>query len=260
VAAPGQQLRQPRLAEMVADALRDRILSGDLADGAQLPPQEELLNDYRVSKPSLREALGILEIEGLATVRRGRVGGSDVHRPNSGTAAYMLALVLQSKAVNLRDVGLALAQMEPACASLCAARSDRNTTVVPTLEAIHADVRAGADEPLRFVSAARRFHEALVEQCGNATLIEVAGVLEHLWSAHEHLWAERATAQGQFPVEGNRREGIRAHERILQLIRDGDVDRVAKACRAHLEKSQIWALSDDVGQPIQAKLLRRGTL
>ena len=227
-----------------------------MADDGQLPPQDELLREYRVSKPSLREALSILEIEGLLTVRRGRLGGSDIRQPHASTAAYMLALVLQSKGVSLRDVGVALAQMEPACAALCAARSDRATTVVPALEAIHAELLASSGDPLRFVAAARRFHEALVEQCGNETLIEVVGVLEHLWSAHEHVWAERATATGHFPVESNRKEGVRGHERILELIREGDIDRVARACRAHLEKTQIWALSADTGEPISAKLLR----
>jgi GntR family transcriptional regulator, transcriptional repressor for pyruvate dehydrogenase complex len=253
-------MRQPRLAEMVADALRDRILSGDLADGGQLPPQEELLTEYHVSKPSLREALSILEIEGLLRVRRGRLGGSDVHQPHTSTAAYMLALVLQSKGTTLRDVGVALAQMEPICASLCAARPNRKRNVVPALERIHADLRTSVDDPLKFVATARRFHEGLVEQCGNKTLIEVVGVLEHLWSAHEHLWAERATASGRFPVESNQREGIRAHDRILQMIRDGDVDRVATTCRSHLEKSQFWTLSDDPGGPISAKLLRRSEM
>ena len=46
-------LRQPRLAEMVADVLRRRILSGVLADGDLLPKQEDLLDEFGVSKPSI---------------------------------------------------------------------------------------------------------------------------------------------------------------------------------------------------------------
>jgi GntR family transcriptional repressor for pyruvate dehydrogenase complex len=99
------QLRQPRLAEMVADVLRRRILAGQLADGSMLPKQEELIDEFGVSKPSMREALRILETEGLITVQRGNVGGAIVHAPQASNAAYMLGLVLQSRSVSLYDVG-----------------------------------------------------------------------------------------------------------------------------------------------------------
>ena len=68
-------VRLPRLAEMVAAGLRDKILSGELDDGDLLPRQEDLLAEFGVSPPSIREALRILETEGLITVKRGNVGG-----------------------------------------------------------------------------------------------------------------------------------------------------------------------------------------
>ena len=82
------QLRQPRLADMVASVLRERIVNGELADGDLLPKQDELLEEFRISRPSLREALRILESEGLLTVRRGNVGGSVVEAPNAESSAY----------------------------------------------------------------------------------------------------------------------------------------------------------------------------
>src|SRR5665213_3605168 len=121
------QLRQPRLAEMVADKLRDRILSGALADGAMLPKQDELVKEFRVSAPAVREALSILTTEGLLTVRRGNVGGAMVHHPQPTKAAYMLALVLQSRSVQLIDVLRALHRFQPACVGACAERQDRAT-------------------------------------------------------------------------------------------------------------------------------------
>src|ERR1700755_1275124 len=85
---PRIQLHQPRLAEMVAALLRERILSGALRDGDPLPRQEDLLKEFGISKPSLREALRILEAEGLITVRRGNRGGALVHVPEAGHAAH----------------------------------------------------------------------------------------------------------------------------------------------------------------------------
>ena len=69
---------QHRIAETVAGELRDRILAG--AD--RLPTQDQLVTEFGVSYPSVREALRILETEGLVTVRRGSVGGAEVHRPD----------------------------------------------------------------------------------------------------------------------------------------------------------------------------------
>src|ERR1700745_2107472 len=119
------QLQQPRLAELIAGVLRDRILSGELRDGDMLPKQEQLLEEFRVSKPSIREALRILETEKLITVKRGNVGGAVVHHPRSQKSAYMLPLVLESRGVTIGDVATAREKLEPVCASLCARRPDR---------------------------------------------------------------------------------------------------------------------------------------
>src|SRR5438477_8806911 len=89
------QLRQPRLANLVAETLRDRIVDGELPDGGLLPKQVDLLEQFGVSLPSIREALRILETEGLVTVQRGKNGGAVTRAPRPGKVAYMLALVLQ---------------------------------------------------------------------------------------------------------------------------------------------------------------------
>src|SRR5581483_3159921 len=118
------KLGQFRMAEQVADVLRERILTG-LADGAPLPKQDEIVAEFGVSYPSVREALRILETEGLITIRRGNVGGAEVHAPNATTAGYALGLALQATRVSVADLGEALADLEPMTAARCARRSDR---------------------------------------------------------------------------------------------------------------------------------------
>ena len=66
---------QPRLAELIASELREQILNGVHTNGL-LPKQDDLVAMFGVSAPPLREALRILEGEGLITVRRGKVGGA----------------------------------------------------------------------------------------------------------------------------------------------------------------------------------------
>lgn len=252
-------LRQPRVAEMVADVLRQRIVGGELAEGSELPKQEELLEEFGVSRPSLRESLRILETEGLITVRRGNVGGATVHLAQTSTAAYMLGLVLQSEQVVLADLGASLRFLEPVGGALCAGREDRHEAVVPTLRAINARASEVVDEELELLAVGRRFHEALIELCGNKTIILVVGTLESLWSSHEQAWAQQADVHA-LPDAGCRRAGHRAHERIVDLIERGEVDEVAKAVRKHVEGAQAFALDGDGKRPINASLLKRPQL
>ena len=94
---PLDKLKWQRVAVSVANHLRDRILTGDLDDGDILPKEDVLRTLFPVSKPSLREAMRILETEGLVTIRRGNMGGAVVHRPSASNVAYSLALVLRSE-------------------------------------------------------------------------------------------------------------------------------------------------------------------
>ena len=79
-AIQSRRARAPRLADVIAGDLRQRILSGEIADGDPLPSQERLMKRFEVSQPSIREALRVLEADGLITVRRGKDGGAFTRR------------------------------------------------------------------------------------------------------------------------------------------------------------------------------------
>jgi DNA-binding FadR family transcriptional regulator len=246
---PPRALRTPKVADLLADRIRERILSGDLTDGERLPSQDELLAEYRVGRSSLREALRILESEQLIRVQRGNVGGATIHRPTAGMAAYTLGMVLQSRSVPLVDVGKALKMLEPLCAELCARREDRAEAVVPALTAVHEAAKAAVDDPLEVIRHSRLFHEQLAKRCGNETLILVVGALEELWSEHEAAWARTASRTQHFPPMPLRHSGLREHATLLQLIVRGDAAGAARAARRHLDTSQLYAMSAgaDVG-------------
>ena len=118
------QIRLPRLADVVADRIRELVLAGELKDGERLPPLDALLQQFGVSGPSMREALRILEAEGLIEVQRGNIGGAVVHRPNARMAAYTMALVLRSEGAAKGEVAEALGMMEPLCGVACVRRAD----------------------------------------------------------------------------------------------------------------------------------------
>jgi DNA-binding FadR family transcriptional regulator len=237
------RIAQPRVAELVAGILRTRIVDGELADGDMLPKQDDLLAEFRVSRPSIREAMRILETEGLISVRRGNIGGAEVHAPDPRSAAYMLGLVMQSQHVTLADVASALRILEPACASLCASRPDRTMAVIPVLRDLNDDAEKHLEDGPSFTVFARRWHSAMVESCGNRTMILMVGTLESVWSHHESLWAESAAAEGGYPDVKARRTVLRAHVRVTEAIENGNEEAAHKASRRHLDESQTYLLA-----------------
>jgi len=64
---------------MIASYLRSRIVRGELAEGDSLPSEVELMHQFDVSRPTLREAFRILETESLIVIRRGSRGPALPH-------------------------------------------------------------------------------------------------------------------------------------------------------------------------------------
>jgi GntR family transcriptional regulator, transcriptional repressor for pyruvate dehydrogenase complex len=250
-----RQLRQPRLAEIVAASLRDDILTGRLKEGDLLPRQEHLFREFRVSLPAVREAMRILETEGLISVRRGNVGGAVVHLPTPERTAQMISMVLQSRGTTPDDVSEALLYLEPVCARLCAARPDRDTEVVPALRAVVEAQQARFDDVANWNANARRFHETLVATCGNETMIVVIGSLEAIWSAHESsVWDEaQEGSEDDSPMASKaRRAALRAHEKLLAAIEAGNEERAAAISASHLTATRRSTLASGRDATIQA--------
>jgi DNA-binding FadR family transcriptional regulator len=200
-----------------------------------LPKQDQLIDEFKVSRPSFREALRILESEGLISVRRGNVGGAQVHAPTPENAARTLGLVLQARNVALDDLAAALDVIEPACAAHCAQRADRNVTLVPKLRELN--VRCAAIEPQDMAGAAvifQAFHQAIIDGCGNATLVIVVGALESLWSFHKKAWAAYAQDVGAEPEPNLRASVVAAHEEITDAIEAGDAALAHQLVTTHL--------------------------
>ena len=115
--------------QIIADELRSAILAGELSEGDSLGQELGLVERFGVSRPSLREALRILEAEGLITVVRGVRGGVVVREPDERTTARSAAMLLQARNVSLADVSEARALLEPLAARAIASKRSRKTIV-----------------------------------------------------------------------------------------------------------------------------------
>ena len=246
------RIRQPRVAEIVASRLRDDILSGRLKEGDVLPSQENLFTEFGVSPPALREAIHILEVDGLVSVRRGNVGGAVVHLPSPDRTAHMISMVLQARCAKPADVSGALLHLEPICAGMCAARVDRMTEVVPYLQTEIDRQIQQFDDVTQYVPNARRFHELLVARCGNEPMILLIGALELIWSAHESsVWSD----EGDPMQHKTMRAALRDHQRMLDAIVDGNAPRAVRLAQDHLAAARRNTLAFGTDKTIEAKLI-----
>ena len=93
--------------------MRDRILRGELVPGQRLPPEDELTEQFGIARTTLREALRVLESQGLLTIRRGRGGGPEITHPSLEPAATALAVSLRLSGTTLGDLDEARRLIEP---------------------------------------------------------------------------------------------------------------------------------------------------
>jgi DNA-binding FadR family transcriptional regulator len=223
------------MADLVADEIRTQVLSGQLPPDTVLPRQEMLLDTYGVSPPSLREALRILEAEGLATTIRGNVGGVQLHPPQPEKVAYLLAMVLRDRAVAYRDLVASLGDLEALCAALAAAREERDA-IVSTLRDCLDHSRAVFFDTEEYVRSARAFHRELVRASGSATLEVIVGVVETVFSSHVYEFLHGEVNQAAFADLEMRQDCLDTHIAITDAIADGDVSRATQLTRDHMQE------------------------
>ena len=116
----GTVVRAPKTGELIATHLRRQIVRGELRTGETLPAESQLMEQYGVSRPTLREAFRILEAETLISVRRGSRGGARVIVPDVSVAARYVGLLLQTQGATINDVYEARMVSEPVCARMLA--------------------------------------------------------------------------------------------------------------------------------------------
>jgi GntR family transcriptional repressor for pyruvate dehydrogenase complex len=241
---PQVPLHTPRVAEAMAGQLRLRILEGDLVDGSELPTEAQLLEEFPVSRPSLREAIRILETEGLLKVRRGKRGGTVITGPSPDTAAYHMGLLLHSRSTPITDLAAARKLLEPLCAEQAAAREDHEQ-VGTALRQLTERCASVVEDGFAFTNEAIAFHEALVDAAGNETLRVITGMLETVWAVQEKDWARKATEEEKYPDVPLRTAVLKAHRAISDAITKGYVEHAVRLTRDHLEASQLYVAPDE---------------
>jgi len=212
------RVRVPKTAEVVADALRRQIVRGEIPEGGALPGESALMERFGVSRPSLREALRILESEKLISVRRGAHGGARACRPTISVAANYLGLLMQMDGVLLSDVYVARTAIEPIAVRMLA-HNPKRAEAVHELRYLLKQEALAIDDPAAYSAATTRFHQKLVELSGNKTLALLWGTLQEVL-AGEVLDSQSTTA----PTRERLRKRQQAVTKALDLIEAGEAD------------------------------------
>lgn len=238
-------VRAPKTAELIAEQLRSQIVRGVLKQGDALPTEVELVKQFGVSRPTLREAFRILESESLIVVRRGSRGGVLVSSPQTSVAARDFGLLLQMSGATLADVYEARKVLEPAAVRMLAERRAANdvsdlTAAVGAVAALVDEGTEGADFS-EWSAAAFRFHDVLMERCGNTTMALIGAVLREVIA--RHMSRAVATATDPAGIESQFRRTIRAFTKVTSLIEAGDPDAAEQFWSAHMAratKGMLW--------------------
>jgi DNA-binding FadR family transcriptional regulator len=228
-----RQLRIPKAAELIAGHLRRQIVRRELAEGEGLPSEADLMAEFDVSRPTLREAYRILESEGLITVRRGARGGARVHMPRADVAARYAASVLQSNGVLLSDVYEARTLIEAPAAAILAAR--RSPDDVATLRRISKEADPAEADPVAFLEAHHRFHDAVCDLAGNQTIALVARMIDAILDSAD-MQHVKARLDDDSEARASRR-AQRTHDKFIDLIEAGDARAAENLWRKHLSEA-----------------------
>jgi DNA-binding FadR family transcriptional regulator len=225
-------IRTPKTAEVVAAKLRRQIVNGELVDGDFLPSETELMVHFGVSRPPLREAVRVLESEGLLEVRRGSRTGARVCVPGPEIVARPATLLLELSGAMLSDVMNARIAIEPLAARMLAERgsAEAEDELRELIESLPPSTDAQA-----VAHAAAHLHRRIIELSGTPTLAIVAGMLHDI--TERHIRASIHGAADHTVPKGEYTRLRRSFLRLLDLVVAGDGAGAERHWRKHMETS-----------------------
>ncbi|MDP3799017.1 MAG: FadR/GntR family transcriptional regulator [Polaromonas sp.] len=221
---PLQTVEPKRLYRQIADQLRSLISKGEFAAGTRLPAERDLAKQLGVSRPSVREALIAMEVEGWVEVRTGS-GVYVLDRPNRAKTSQLaptewgpLELIRARRVVEGEIASMAAVQakrkdIDAMRKAIDAMKSDANRGVLP-------------------LEGDRAFHTAIVEACGNVVLIET---VQSFWDSRRGPLFTRLG--GYFETMKSWQSAIDEHEAIYAAISAHDGAAARTAMHAHMDKS-----------------------
>jgi len=230
--------RTLKTSEVVALEIVRDIVSQHLQPGDRLPLEAEMLVQYRVSRSSLREALRLLEVQGLIAIRPGPGSGTVVGRVLPGNLSRTLTLHLHMLGANYDELLEAWVETEPVLARLAALNPDR--------EKVRAALSPFLDESHDWaVREGLQFHDIVSELSNNQVLALALRSIGFIVTEQVLTSSERGRLEEQI---------VHDHRDVAEAIIAGDADLAAKRMREHIRHAvedfkAYWPLK--IGEKVQ---------
>jgi GntR family transcriptional regulator, transcriptional repressor for pyruvate dehydrogenase complex len=161
-----------RLSRRVADVVARSILEGELGPGDRLPPEKQMVEQFGLGRATIREALRLLESDGLLRMAMGPNGGPVVSSPEVDRVTRILLLYLTTSGATLRDIYLARLAIEPETTRF-AATAASDSALEQLAESVERLRGTVYEETGDFLRENALFHRLVAENCGNALLRSV---------------------------------------------------------------------------------------
>lgn len=235
-----RKIAAPKLPHIVARQLRYQIASGELVPGDRLPMESALLKQLGISRPTLREALRILESEGLVELGRGARNGARILAPTIEMTAQFSTVYLATQNATLGQLHDVRTILEPGMAARHSAR--RTPKCIAALEKCLVRQKDGLARS-DFVAAATAvndFHGELIRHTGNVALRLLAGMLQE--TTHR-LYRQLPEAGGTISRETFWRRSAKsteAHAELLRLIKARRAREAEEFWRKYMRSTGAW--------------------
>lgn len=224
---PLQTVAPQRLYQQIAEQLRRAVQGGEFLEGARLPAERDLAKLLGVSRPSLREALIALEVEGMIEVRTGsgiyvlpRAARSARRRRSNAEPEWGPMQLMQARE---------LVEGEVAALAARHAKKDDLVAIEGALQDMRDEVASGKS-PRHGDEA---FHNVIAQASRNEVLCDTVQQYEH--ARYAPIFARLG---GYFETPASWNAAIREHELIVRAIRARDPDAARQAMQHHLRKAR----------------------
>jgi GntR family transcriptional repressor for pyruvate dehydrogenase complex len=214
----------PKASDVLAERLRDLIVEGHFSPGDLLPTERELVVEAGLSRTSVRDALRVLESEGLISTKAGRTGGSMVTLPGRASVARSVELFVRTHGIRLDSLLECRVAVEPTLARLAAIK--RTDAQLAEMTEIHRQFVASVDDVPDYKRINLDWHLAIARASGN----------EPLTALMEAISTPIRDAQDYRHVTTPdlRAAAVKAHTVILKAIADQDGDAAFKRMERHV--------------------------
>ena len=222
--------RPPKAAMLVAQRIVRDVVRGGLKPGDLLPPERMMLEKYDTGRGTLREALRLLEFQGVIALKPGPRGGPVLLDPDASHLANTVVLLMQLKEAPFRTIVEVRSALEPMISSLAAERiSDESLEELGgTIE----QMRENLGDQHEFLDANKRFHDIIAWSSGNMLFGYIVDSL---------LGIMDGTIIGIDYPSPRRAAILKAHESIYEALRARDEKESEARMRKHIDEYVRYA-------------------